>query len=55
MEYDQLVDYYRERLLERYRSSLDRPELLQIKEKIEIADAETLREVLLLLKDQSAK
>lgn len=55
MEYDQLVNYYRERLLERYRASLDRPELLQIKEKLEGADAETLREVLLLLKDQSAK
>lgn len=49
MEYDQLVNYYRERLLERYRASLDRPELLQIKEKIEGADAETLKKVLQML------
>ena len=49
MEYDELVAYYRERLLERYRESLERPELQQIREKLEGADGETLREVLRVL------
>ena len=49
MEYDELVAYYRERLLERYRESLERPELQQIREKLQEADAETLREVLKML------
>ena len=49
MEYDQLVDYYRERLLERYHDIKERPELQQIREKLQEADAETLREVLKML------
>ena len=49
MEYSELVDYYRERLLERYKAAMERPELQQIREKLQTADAETLREVLRLL------
>jgi hypothetical protein len=54
MEYDQLVDYYRERLLERYHASLERPELMRIGEKLREADSETLREVLILLDTKQA-
>ena len=49
MEYSELVAYYRERLIERYRESLEKPELQQIRERLQQADAETLREVLKLL------
>lgn len=49
MEYSELVEYYREKLLERYQKSMERPELQQIREKLQKADAETLKEVLKLL------
>lgn len=49
MEYSELVDYYRRKLLERYKDALVRPELQQINERLQTADAETLHEVLQLL------
>lgn len=49
MEYSELVAYYRERLLERYRATLERPELQQISEKLQTADSETIGKVLRLL------
>ena len=49
MEYSDLVDYYRERLLERYKAALERPELQQIRAKLLTADLETLSEVLQML------
>ena len=49
MEYSELVEYYRKKLLEKYQKSLERPEMQQIREKLQEADAETLREVLKML------
>jgi glutamyl-tRNA reductase len=49
MEYSELVEYYKGKLLERYKATLARPEMAQIREKLENADEETLREVLKLL------
>lgn len=49
MEYEELVNYYREKLLEKYQARLSSPEMKEIKEKIEQADAETRRRVLDLL------
>lgn len=49
MEYEDLVNYYREKLLEKYQARLSSPEMKEIKEKIEQADAETRRQVLDLL------
>ena len=49
MEYSELVDYYRKKLLERYKEALARPELQTISKKLQTADAETLHEVLQLL------
>ena len=49
MEYSELVDYYKDRLLERYKTTLERPEMRQIKEKLLEADAETLHEVMQVL------
>ena len=52
MEYSELVEYYKDRLLQRYKATLELPEMQQIKEKLLEADAETLREVLRLLNTQ---
>lgn len=49
MEYSELVDYYKDRLLERYKTTLERPEMQQIREQLMTADAETLHEVMKLL------
>lgn len=49
MEYDQLVDYYREKLLERYRNIMREPERQKTAELLQTADSETLRKVLELL------
>ena len=49
MEYDQLVDYYRERLLERYHDIMQQPERQKTAELLQTADSETLRKVLELL------
>ena len=49
MEYSELVDYYKDRLLERYKATLERPEMQQIREQLMTADAETLHEVMQVL------
>lgn len=49
MEYDQLVDYYRNKLLERYETLLRQPERQKTAELLQTADSETLRKVLELL------
>lgn len=54
MEYEDLVEYYKGKLLERYKATLELPEMTQIKEKLLEADAETLREVLRLLNTQKS-
>lgn len=50
MDYSDLVRYYKDRMMERYRDALDRPELQEVRERLEAADSETLREVMALLK-----
>lgn len=55
MEYSELVEYYKDRLLQRYKATLELPEMQQIKEKLLEADAETLREVLRVLGNDRGK
>ena len=52
MEYDELVNYYRRRLLERYRECLNRPEWEATLERLRYADEETRRKVMELLNDK---
>lgn len=49
MDYSDLVAYYRERLLERYREILDQPERRKTRELLETADSETIHKILELL------
>ena len=52
MEYGELVAYYREKLMERYKAAAETPEMQQIRERLRSADAETLKEVLKLLEKE---
>ena len=52
MEYGELVAYYREKLMERYKAAAETQEMQQIREKLRSADAETLKKVLDLLDKQ---
>ena len=54
MEYSDLVAYYRERLLERYKAVLEQQERQKTLELIQTADSETLRKVLELIETKQS-
>ena len=49
MEYDELVEFYRRRLLDRYRECVGRSEWDMMMERLRDADEETRRKVMELL------
>lgn len=53
MEYDELVNFYKQKLQERYRKCVENPDKRQLMELIQRADKETISRILALLEDKT--